>query len=148
MACTWWRSCRPGGDGLTPASRRQGRLGRGVNDPEARELRAAHRSRTCTPLTAAKVTPVKEAPAMFDSLPDRTLRAAHDAARLLYDNHRALGLDPLAIKLDTLRVDITVELENRGKPIDLKSGECPQVTTAVNTAEAKAPERPKTRTIT
>ena len=53
---------------------------------------------------------------MFDSLTDETLRAAHDAARLLYDNHRALGLDPTAIKLDTLRVDITVELENRGKP--------------------------------
>jgi len=53
---------------------------------------------------------------MFDSLTDETLRAAHDAARLLYDNHRALGLDPTAIKLDTLRVDIAVELENRGKP--------------------------------
>jgi hypothetical protein len=50
---------------------------------------------------------------MFGSLTDTTLRAAHDAARLLYDNHRALGLDPVAIKLDTLRVDITVELENR-----------------------------------
>jgi hypothetical protein len=56
---------------------------------------------------------------MFDILTDETLRAAHDAARLLYDNQRALGLDPLAIKLDTLRVDITVELENRGKAIDL-----------------------------
>jgi hypothetical protein len=54
---------------------------------------------------------------MFDSLNDDTLRAAHDAARLLYANHRALGLDPLAIKLDTLRVDIAVELENRGKPL-------------------------------
>jgi hypothetical protein len=54
---------------------------------------------------------------MFDSLTDDTLRAAHDAARLLYDNHRALGLGPLAIKLDTMRVDITVELENRGKPV-------------------------------
>jgi hypothetical protein len=54
---------------------------------------------------------------MFDSLNDATLRAAHDAARLLYDNHRALGLDPQAIKLDTLRVDIAVELENRGKPV-------------------------------
>jgi hypothetical protein len=53
---------------------------------------------------------------MFDSLNDETLRAAHDAARLLYDNHRVLGLDPVAIKLDTLRVDITVELENRGTP--------------------------------
>jgi len=46
---------------------------------------------------------------MFDSLNDDKLRAAHDAARLLYDNYRALGLDPLAIKLDTLRVDISVE---------------------------------------
>ena len=53
---------------------------------------------------------------MFDSLSDEKLRAAHDAARLLYDNHRALGLDPSAIKLDTLRVDIAAELENRGKP--------------------------------
>jgi hypothetical protein len=52
---------------------------------------------------------------MFDSLGDEKLRAAHDAARLLYDNHRALGLDPAAIKLDTLRVDIAAELENRGK---------------------------------
>jgi hypothetical protein len=54
---------------------------------------------------------------MFDSLNDDKLKAAHDAARLLYDNHRALGLDPQAIKLDTLRVDIAVELENRGKPV-------------------------------
>jgi hypothetical protein len=53
---------------------------------------------------------------MFDSLNDETLRAAHDAARVLYDNHRALGLDPTAIKLDTLRGDIAVELENRGQP--------------------------------
>jgi len=53
---------------------------------------------------------------MFDGLNDETLRAAHDAARLLYDNHDALGLDPAVIKLDTLRVDIAVELENRGKP--------------------------------
>ena len=53
---------------------------------------------------------------MFDSLTDEKLRAAHDAAQLLYDNHRALGLDPSAIKLDTLRVDIAAELENRGKP--------------------------------
>jgi hypothetical protein len=51
---------------------------------------------------------------MFASLPDKTLRAAHDAARLLYEHHRVLGLGPDAIKLDTLRVDITVELENRG----------------------------------
>jgi hypothetical protein len=50
---------------------------------------------------------------MFDVLTDETLRAAQAAARLLYDNHRALGLDPTAIKLDTLRVDIAVELENR-----------------------------------
>jgi hypothetical protein len=53
---------------------------------------------------------------MFDSLNDETLRTAHDAARLLYDNHRALGLDPTAIKLDTLRADIAAELENRGRP--------------------------------
>ena len=52
---------------------------------------------------------------MFDSLSDETLRAARDAARLLYDNHRALGLDPAAIKLDTLSADIAAELENRGK---------------------------------
>jgi hypothetical protein len=52
---------------------------------------------------------------MFDSLGDEKLRAAHDAARLLYDNHRALGLDPAAIKLDTLSADIAAELENRGK---------------------------------
>ena len=54
---------------------------------------------------------------MFDSLSSDTLRATHDAARLLYDNHQALGLDPQAIKLDTLRVDICVELENRGEPV-------------------------------
>ena len=53
---------------------------------------------------------------MFDGLNDEKLRAAHDAARLLYDNHDALGLDPAVIKLDTLRVDIAVELENRRKP--------------------------------
>ena len=54
---------------------------------------------------------------MFDSLNDQALRAAHDAARLLYDSHRALGLDGLAVKLETLRVDLAVELENRGKPL-------------------------------
>jgi hypothetical protein len=59
---------------------------------------------------------------MFDSLNDQALRAAHDAARLLYDNHRALGLDVLAIKLDTLRVDLAVELENRGKPLTRAPG--------------------------
>ena len=53
---------------------------------------------------------------MFDSLSSDTLRAAHDAARLLYGNHQALGLDPQAIMLDTLRVGICVELENRGDP--------------------------------
>jgi hypothetical protein len=52
---------------------------------------------------------------MFDNLSDEKLRAAHDAAQLLYDNHRELGLDPAAIKLDTLRVDIAVELENRAR---------------------------------
>lgn len=57
---------------------------------------------------------------MFHGLTDEALRAAHDAARLLYDNHRTLGLDQMmTIKLDTLRVDITVEMENRGKPIDI-----------------------------
>ena len=62
---------------------------------------------------------------MFDTVADETLRAAHDAARLLYDNHRALGLDPAAIKLDTLRVDIAVELENRGKPAKPMAGDTP-----------------------
>jgi len=62
---------------------------------------------------------------MFDSLADGPLRAAHDAARLLYDNHRALGLDPTAIKLDTLRADIAVELENRGKPAMPAVGDAP-----------------------
>ncbi len=59
---------------------------------------------------------------MFDSLNDQALRAAHDAARLLYDNHRALGLGVLAVKLDTLRVDIAVELENRGRPLTPAGG--------------------------
>lgn len=59
---------------------------------------------------------------MFDGLTDETLRAAQDAARLLYDNHRALGLDPTAIKLDTLRADIAVELETRGKPVTPPAG--------------------------
>ena len=56
---------------------------------------------------------------MFDSLSNDKLRGAHDAARLLYDNHQALGLDPQVIKLDTLAVDICVELENRGEPVTL-----------------------------
>ena len=60
---------------------------------------------------------------MFNSLDEQALRAAHDAARLLYDNHRALGLDVLAVKLDTLRVDISVELENRGKPLTPADGQ-------------------------
>lgn len=30
---------------------------------------------------------------MFYSLDDQALRVAHDAARVLYGNHRALGLD-------------------------------------------------------
>jgi hypothetical protein len=59
---------------------------------------------------------------MFDGLTDETLRAAHDAARLLYDNHDALGLDPAVIKLDTLRVDIAVELENRARPATPAAG--------------------------
>jgi hypothetical protein len=62
---------------------------------------------------------------MFDRLSDEKLRAAHDAAQLLYDNHRALGLDPSAIKLDTLRADIAVELENRGKPVAPTDGGAP-----------------------
>ena len=62
---------------------------------------------------------------MFDSLGDEKLRAAHDAAQLLYDNHRALGLDVLAVKLDTLRVDLVVELENRGKPATSAGGGAP-----------------------
>jgi hypothetical protein len=60
---------------------------------------------------------------MFDSLCDQVLRAAHDAAGLLYDNHRALGLDVLAVKLDTLPVDLAVELENRGKPAASAGGQ-------------------------
>jgi hypothetical protein len=62
---------------------------------------------------------------MFDSLSDEKLRAAHDAAQLLYDNHRQLGLDPSAIKLDTLRVDIAAELEARGKPVTPAAGDEP-----------------------
>jgi hypothetical protein len=62
---------------------------------------------------------------MFDGLTDETLRAAHDAARLLYDNHRALGLDPTAIKLDTLSADIAAELEKRGKPATPAAGDTP-----------------------
>jgi hypothetical protein len=80
--------------------------------PENEQPRPSRvRPRGATP--RAPMPPAKGAPPMFDSLTDETLRAAQDAARLLYDNQRALGLDPLAIKLDTLRVDITVELENR-----------------------------------
>jgi hypothetical protein len=60
---------------------------------------------------------------MFDSLGDEKLRAAHDAAQLLYDNHRALGLDLSAIKLDTLRADIAMELETRGKPVMPAAGQ-------------------------
>jgi hypothetical protein len=59
---------------------------------------------------------------VFDTLSNGTLRAAHDAARLLYANHQALRLDP-AIKLDTLAVDICVELENRGDPLAPAAGE-------------------------
>jgi hypothetical protein len=60
---------------------------------------------------------------MFDSLGDEKLRAVHDAAQLLYDNHRALGLDPSVIKLDTLRADIAMELETRGKPVTPAAGD-------------------------
>ncbi len=62
---------------------------------------------------------------MFDSLSDQALRAAHDAARLLYDNHRALGLDVPAVKPGTLRVDLAVELENRGRPLAPADGQPP-----------------------
>ena len=62
---------------------------------------------------------------MFDSLDDEKLRAAHDAAQLLYDNHHALGLDPGAIKLDTLRADITAEPGNRGTPATPAAGGTP-----------------------
>ena len=62
---------------------------------------------------------------MFDSLSDEKLRAAHDAAQLLYDNHRALGLDQAVIKLDTLRVDIAAELETRGKAATPAAGGTP-----------------------
>lgn len=59
---------------------------------------------------------------MFDTLGNDTLRAAHDAARLLYANHQALRLDP-AIRLDTLAADICVELEDRGDPVAPAAGE-------------------------
>jgi anti-sigma regulatory factor (Ser/Thr protein kinase) len=84
------------------------RMGGTSQLPRVRPRGTAHAVRSCPA--------VKGVPAMFDGLTDKTLRAAQDAARLLYDNHRALGLDPAVIKLDTLRVDIAVELENRGKP--------------------------------
>jgi hypothetical protein len=54
---------------------------------------------------------------MFHELTNENLRAAHDAAVLLYSSHRALGIDVIAIKLDTLRVDIALELSNRGVPV-------------------------------
>lgn len=73
---------------------------------------------------------------MFDSLNDQALRAAHDAARVLYDNHRALGLDVLPVKLDTLRVDLAVELENRGKPLTPADGQ-----TATQGDACQAPAR-------
>lgn len=53
---------------------------------------------------------------MFDRLTSDQLHAARHAARFLYDNHRALGLDISAIKLDTLSADITAELESRVTP--------------------------------
>ena len=60
---------------------------------------------------------------MFDALSSDTLRAAHDAARLLYANHEALRLDPQAIKLDTLAADICVELDNRGDAVSRAADE-------------------------
>ena len=53
---------------------------------------------------------------MFDRLDSDTLRAVRDAARLLYENQDALGLDSQAIKLDTLAADIVAELEIRTEP--------------------------------
>jgi len=58
---------------------------------------------------------------MFDSLTYKALRAAHP----LYGNHRALGLDPDAIKPDTLRTDITVEAGNRRTPARPAAGGTP-----------------------
>jgi hypothetical protein len=87
------------------------------NTSAAQHPRAATRDHApLAPLRRARGHNRTGAPAVFDSLNNDTLRAARDAALLLYDHHRALGLDPLAIKLDTLAVDITVELENRAKP--------------------------------
>jgi hypothetical protein len=54
---------------------------------------------------------------MFHELTNENLRAAHDAAAILYSSHRALGIDVIAIKLDTLRVDIALELSDRGVPV-------------------------------
>jgi hypothetical protein len=51
---------------------------------------------------------------MFSTLSPDALHEARDAARLLYDNRSALGLDAEAIKLDTLAADISAELERRG----------------------------------
>ena len=63
---------------------------------------------------------------MFDALSNGDLRAARDAARLLYDNHQVLGLDPQAIKLDTLAADIGAELENRVDSRSPPGGQPPQ----------------------
>jgi hypothetical protein len=62
---------------------------------------------------------------MSDSLTDETLRAAQDTTHLSYDNHRALGPDAQAIKLPTLRVDITVEPGNRARPAARAAGDTP-----------------------
>lgn len=47
----------------------------------------------------------------------------HDVAQLPYGNHRALGLDLSAIKLDMLHADIAVELESRGTPAARQPGQ-------------------------
>jgi predicted N-formylglutamate amidohydrolase len=60
---------------------------------------------------------------VFDTLSSDALLAVRDAARLLYDHHQALGLDPQAIKLDTLAVDIGVELETRSRSAVLSFGQ-------------------------
>jgi len=60
---------------------------------------------------------------MFESLDDEALRAAHDVAVCCMTTHRALELDVLAVKLDTLRVGLAVELENRSKPLTLADGQ-------------------------
>jgi hypothetical protein len=56
-----------------------------------------------------------------------------------YDSHRALGLDVLAVKLATLRVDIAMELENRGMPLTPAAG---QSATQGDARQAPARDQP------